>query len=171
MCPVKLGEDFDEFVRRSSGSLLRASYLLAGDRGHAEDLLQETLLRTARRWRVARAAPEAYARRVLVNLTRDRWRTLQRRPAEDLVAENQRAAVYDLAGGNVDRQVIAASFRLLPQQQRAVAVLRLWEEMSVTETAELLGLSEGTVKSYTSRAVTHLRELLSESVERDHDAH
>ncbi len=169
---MKLGEDFDEFVRRSSGSLLRTGYLLAGDRGHAEDLLQEALLRTARRWRVARAAPEAYARRVLVNLTRDRWRTLQRRPAEDLVADNQRgAAVDDLAGGNVDRHLIAASFRLLPQQQRAVAVLRLWEGMSVTETAELLGLSEGTVKSYTSRAVTHLRELLSESVERDHDAH
>lgn len=169
---MKLGEDFDEFVRRSSGSLLRTGYLLAGDRGHAEDLVQEALLRTARRWRVAQAAPEAYARRVLVNLTRDRWRWLQRRPAEHLVAENQRGAVVDdLAGGNVDRQVIAASFRVLPQQQRAVAVLRLWEGMSVTETAELLGLSEGTVKSYTSRAVTHLRELLSESVERGHDAH
>ena len=169
---MKLGEDFDEFVRRSSGSLLRTGYLLAGDRGHAEDLLQEALLRTARRWRVARAAPEAYARRVLVNLTRDRWRTLQRRPAEDLVADTLLgAAVDDPAGGNADRHLIAASFRLLPQQQRAVAVLRLWEGMSVTETAELLGLSEGTVKSYTARAVAHLRELLPELVERDHDVH
>jgi RNA polymerase sigma-70 factor (sigma-E family) len=169
---MKLGEDFDEFVRRSSGSLLRTGYLLAGDRGHAEDLVQEALLRTARRWRVARAAPEAYARRVLVNLARDRWRALQRRPPEDLVAEARRgAALDDPAGGSADRHLIAAGLRLLPPQQRAVAVLRLWEGMPVAETAQLLGLSEGTVKSYTARAVAHLRELLSEPAGRDHDVH
>jgi RNA polymerase sigma-70 factor (sigma-E family) len=162
---VKLGEDFDEFVRRSSGSLLRTGYLLAGDRGHAEDLLQDALLRTARNWRTARAAPEAYARRVLVNLTRDRWRALKRRPAEDLTAcSDQGAAVADPATAWADRHVIAASIWLLPEQQRAVVVLRLWDEMSVRETAELLGISEGTVKSYTSRAVARLRELLSTSI-------
>ena len=168
---MKLGDDFDRFVRCSSGPLLRTGYLLVGDRGHAEDALQETLLRTARHWRVARDAPEAYARRVLVNVTKDRWRSLQRRPAENLLADaDQGVAVGDPAAGWTDRHLIAASFRQLPDQQRAVAVLRLWDGMSVTETAELLGISEGTVKSYTFRAVARLRELLSTSIGSDQDA-
>jgi DNA-directed RNA polymerase specialized sigma24 family protein len=76
------GEDFDAFVAAQSVSLLRTAYLLTGDRGHAEDLLQQVLVRTATRWRVAREAPEAYARRVLANLAKDRWRHLRRRPRE-----------------------------------------------------------------------------------------
>ena len=163
--PVRLGADFDEFVRASSGPLLRTGYLLAGDRGHAEDLLQETLLRVARHWRTARRAPESYARRVPINLAKDRWRALQRHPAEGLLGDaGCEVAVADRAGQSDDRQVIAASFRLLPGQQRAVAVLRLWEGLSVTETADLLQISEGTVKSYTARAVTRLRPVRYMSV-------
>ncbi|HEV2376595.1 MAG TPA: sigma factor [Streptosporangiaceae bacterium] len=77
---MRLGAGFDEFVRVSSGPLLRTGYLLTGDRGHAEDLLQETLLRVARHWRAARRTPEPYARRVLVNLAKDQWRALRRHP-------------------------------------------------------------------------------------------
>lgn len=161
---MKLGDDFDEFVRDSSGRLLRTSYLLVQDRSAAEDLLQETLLRTARRWRVARKSPEAYARRVLVNLTRDRWRLLRRRPVESLDA-HVASVESDPTEEWAERQDIVSSFRLLPDQQRAVAVLRLWEQMTVPETAELLGISEGTVKSYTARAVAHLRASLSMPVE------
>ena len=161
--PVRLGADFDEFVRVSAGPLLRTGYLLTGDRGHAEDLLQETLLRVARHWRTARRAPEWYARRVLINLATDRWRALQRQPAEKLLGDaGGGVAVADRVGQSDDRRVIAASFRLLPERQRAVAVLRLWEGLSVTETAALLQISEGTVKSYTARAVTRLRALLSD---------
>jgi RNA polymerase sigma-70 factor (sigma-E family) len=160
---VRLGADFDEFVQVSSGPLLRTGYLLAGDRGHAEDLLQETLLRVARHWRTARRAPESYARRVLINLAKDRWRALARHPAERLFGDaGCDVAVADRVGQSDDRRVIAASFRLLPEQQRAVAVLRLWEGLSVTETADLLQISEGTVKSYTARAVTRLRVLLAD---------
>ena len=77
---MRTGQEFDDFVRERSAVLLRTAYALVGDYGHAEDLLQTALLRTARRWTVARDAPEAYARRVLVNLCRDRVRWLRRRP-------------------------------------------------------------------------------------------
>src|SRR4051812_21203539 len=82
MIPARDRVAFDEFVSRSSDRLLRTAYLLCGDRGHAEDLVQTALMRTARRWRAARENPDAYARRVLVNLTKDRWRELSRRPSE-----------------------------------------------------------------------------------------
>ena len=73
---------FDNFVAAHSTALLRTAYLLTGDRGHAEDLLQTALLRTLRRWPAARDAPAEYVRRVLVNLSRDRIRLLGRRPRE-----------------------------------------------------------------------------------------
>jgi DNA-directed RNA polymerase specialized sigma24 family protein len=78
----ELDPAFEDFVRARSPSLLRTAFLLTGDRGHAEDLLQTTLLRVAWRWRAASARPDAYARRVLVNLSRDRWRNLSRRVRE-----------------------------------------------------------------------------------------
>ena len=71
---------FEAFVRTSSDHLLRTAYLLSGDRGYAEDLVQTALLRTARRWRAARRQPHAYARRIVINLAKDRWRGLSRRP-------------------------------------------------------------------------------------------
>ncbi len=64
------GAEFDDFVRRASPQLLRTSFLLVHDRGHAEDLLQEALVRTARHWHAASAAPEAYTRRVIVDALR-----------------------------------------------------------------------------------------------------
>src|SRR6516165_6914434 len=79
---MRVDPTFAAFVEGSSTALLRTAYLLTGDRGHAEDLLQTALLRTARRWSRARAAPEAYVRQVLVNLSKDRIRWLLRRPRE-----------------------------------------------------------------------------------------
>ena len=85
------------FVAASSDRLLRIAYLLTGDAGHAEDVVQSALLRTARRWRSARQSPEAYARTTVVNLVKDRWRGLGRRPIEaplehDVVATRDAAA-------------------------------------------------------------------------------
>ena len=77
-----MGADFDQFVLDRSSALLRAAVPLVGDRGHAEDLVQPVLLRVALRWRSARGQPEAYARRVLVDLSRDRWRRAGRRVTE-----------------------------------------------------------------------------------------
>src|SRR6201992_1795846 len=84
---MNTGQEFDDFVRGRSAALLRTAYALTGDRGHAEDILQTALMRTARRWAAARDAPEAYARRVLINLSRDRVRWLQRRPRESELSD------------------------------------------------------------------------------------
>lgn len=164
---MNLGPEFDEFVRASSARLLRTSYLLAGDRGEAEDMLQEALVRAARHWRTARNSPEAYTRRVIVNLATDRWRARQRRPAEVPVDEPaaQLPLVQQPAQQLGDRTVILDALRQLPYQQRAVAVLRYWEGAPVAETARLLGISPGTVKSYGARAIARLREILPDRIE------
>lgn len=156
---------FETFVERRSTDLLRTAYLLTGDRGHAEDLLQTALMRTAQHWLRARAAPEAYARQVLVNLSRDRTRRLFRRPREAPMApeaDNLPAADagYDQL---TDRRLIFGALAKLPTRQREVIVLRFFEDLSVEETAQLLGFAPGTVKSYTSRALARLRELLADS--------
>lgn len=155
---------FDEFVEDRSTALLRTAFLLTGDRGHAEDLLQTALLRTLRRWSRARAAPEAYARRVLVNLSKDRIRARGRRPPEaplpiDVSGLPEVDAGYDQVA---DRRVVSAALAELPPRQRQVVVLRFVEDLSVDQTAALLGCSSGTVKSYTTRALARLRELLAD---------
>lgn len=160
-----LGDDFDQFVRDSSNSLLRFAGLLIGDWAEAEDLLQVALLRTATHWSAARGAPAAYTRRVLINLSTDRWRNKSRRPRE----------VYNLA--TPDRGLDSAErsiterdelLRLIGQlsiQSRQVLVLRYFEDLSVAQTASLLGCDEGTVKSRSSRALAALRELLAASTD------
>lgn len=150
--------EFEAFVAASSDRLLRTAYLLVGDLGHAEDLVQQALLRTARRWRAARRAPEAYARTVVTNLAKDRWRALGRRPAEaplehDLPLEGPHPVL--------DRDVLVRAARRLPEGQRAVLVLRYFDDLSVEETAQVLGVSTGTVKSQTSRALAGLRAALA----------
>lgn len=160
---VNPGADFDDFVRRASPRLLRTSFLLARDRGRAEDLLQEALVRTARHWRAARAAPEAYTRRIIVNLATDSWRARQRRPVEIPLADGFANSPAELP--SAERQIILAALLELPYQQRAVAVLRYWDDVSVAETARLLGISEGTVKSYAARAIARLREILPSRIE------
>jgi RNA polymerase sigma-70 factor (sigma-E family) len=161
---MRMFASFDEFVEDRSTALLRTAFLLTGDRGHAEDLLQTTLLRTLRRWSKARAAPEAYARQVLVNLSKDRLRTRSRRPAEtamppDVTGLPSVDAGYDQVA---DRRVVLAALAELPPRQRQVVVLRFVEDLSVEQTADLLGCTEGTVKSQTARALARLRELLAD---------
>jgi RNA polymerase sigma-70 factor (sigma-E family) len=148
---------FEAFVEGASGRLMRTAYLLSGDRGHAEDLVQSTLLRTARRWPRARQQPEAYARRVLVNLAKDRWRTLRRRVDEVAVTEEPLVPEDD---GVLERERLLAAIRELPAGQRAVLVLRFFDDLSVAETAAALDCSEGTVKSQTARALDRMRSVL-----------
>jgi RNA polymerase sigma-70 factor (sigma-E family) len=160
---VRVDRSFEAFVDARSTALLRTAVLLTGDRGHAEDLLQTALMRTARHWSAARTAPEAYVRRVLVNLSRDRVRRLVRRPRETALPEGEQGlpatdAGYDRVG---DRRVVTAALARLPVRQRQVIVLRFYEDLPVEQVAELLGCSTGTVKSYTSRALSRLRELLA----------
>jgi RNA polymerase sigma-70 factor (sigma-E family) len=156
---------FDDFVAASSHRLLRTAYLLCGDHGHAEDLVQTALLRTARRWRQARDSPEAYARAVVVNLAKDRWRQLGRQPAEsplDMDVPDPHVDVFS------ERDVLLRAAQRLPAGQRAVLVLRYFDDLSVEETAAALGCSTGTVKSQTSRALDNLRAALIPTQENAH---
>jgi RNA polymerase sigma-70 factor (sigma-E family) len=162
--------EFAAYAARDSGRLTGFACLLVGSRPDAEDLVQLALLRAAGRWRVAREQPEAYTRAVLVNLARDRWRRLRRRPeslAGDL-ARGATGALSDLAASQsaaavLDRELLVRACRRLPVQQRAVLVLRFWEDRSVAETAAVLGCSIGSVKSHTHRALARLRDVLAES--------
>jgi RNA polymerase sigma-70 factor (sigma-E family) len=161
---VRVDPSFDDFVAASSTALLRTAYLLTGDRGHAEDMLQTALLRAARRWSSARDAPEPYVRRVLVNLSHDRRRRLFRRPREAPLPPDP-----DLVPGSdpgIDRLheqgSLMRALATLPIRQRQVVVLRYFEDLSVEQTAQLLGCATGTVKSYASRALSRLRDVLAE---------
>lgn len=157
---------FEAFVAGGSTGLLRSAYLLCGDRSEAEDLLQLTLLRVSRRWAAASEAPEAYARRVLVNLSRDRVRRTRRRVSEVPWGEQaesvprQGDVLEEVAG----RDAVIGALARLPLRQREVLVLRFYADLSVAETAEATGTSEGTVKSNTSRALARMRELLAEPI-------
>lgn len=154
---------FEAFVADASGRLVRTAYLLCGDRGHAEDLVQTALLRTARRWQRARRHPEAYARRVLVNLAKDRWRSLGRRVAEvSTEIDVGLALVAPEDDALLERQRLLDAVRLLPPGQRAVLVLRFFDDLSVAETSAVLECSEGTVKSQTSRALDRIRAVLDQ---------
>jgi RNA polymerase sigma-70 factor (sigma-E family) len=166
---MKKGQEFEDFVLARSAVLLRTAYALVGDYGHAEDMLQTALLRTAQRWAAARDAPEAYVRQVLVNLCRDRVRWLRRRPRESVLAEGAATpgAVDGLAEQVGQRHSVIQALRHLPAAQRHVIVLRFLEDLSVAETADLLGISEGTVKSYTARALSTLRVIFNDTAAAD----
>lgn len=154
---------YERFVADSSAWLLRTAYLLTGERAAAEDLLQLTLLRTARRWHAAQKAPEAYARRVLVNLVRDRQRRAARRAEERPFEEATTELLWaraDHADAVAGRDEVIQALARLPIEQREVLVLRFYADLSVAESAAALDTSEGTVKSRTSRALARMRELL-----------
>ena len=159
-----LDADFERFVAQRSATLLRTAFLLVGDRGEAEDLLQTALLRTALKWPGVRGEPDAYARQVLVNLARDRWRRLKRRPVEHPMDDLPPALARhrDHADTVVDNQLLAAGLAALSQRQREVLALRYFEDLSVADTAAIMGASQGTVKSYTSRALQQLRQFLGD---------
>jgi RNA polymerase sigma-70 factor (sigma-E family) len=160
---MRVDPSFAVFVEQRSTALVRTAYLLTGDRGHAEDLVQTALLRTARHWARARDAPEAYVRRVLVNLSRDRVRSLFRRPRESPLPDEVDIWSVDAGYEQVtERRAVVRALAQLAPRQRQVIVLRFFEDLSVEQTAELLGFSAGTVKSYTSRALARLRELLAD---------
>ncbi len=150
--------DFADFVTGAHASLLRTARLLTGDAHAAEDLVQAALVRVYLRW--GRSAgwesPQAYARKAVVNLyatwRRRRWHTEVVRPEGDRTADGQ-----DMAGSAEARLELARALATLPRAQRAVVVLRFYEDLSVEQTAELLGCSPGTVKSRTSRAWERLR--------------
>ncbi len=165
-------DGFRAFVASRSAALARTAYLLTGDAHLAEDLLQEALTRVATRWdRIGVGGdPEPYVRRVLYTCAVDGWR---RRRVVELVTDTP----PELRGPGDDADVVArrlvlrdALARLTPRQ-RAVLVLRFYEDRTEAQTADILGCSLSTVKSQTKHALARLRQLAPElaSTFRDHD--
>jgi RNA polymerase sigma-70 factor (sigma-E family) len=158
-------QEFERFVTDRTAPLLRTAYLMAGNLAEAEDLVQEALLRVARRWPRVQVMehPAAYARQVLVNMALDGAAQRARRSGE--LAAADRAGTYDPVDTRAQRdlhevdtqQELLGALATLPARQRAIIVLRYWEDLPEAEVAEILGCSTGTVKSTASRGLARLR--------------
>lgn len=148
------------FVKEAWRRHLRLALLLTGDQGHAEELLQDSLVKVYERWRrvAERDDPHAYLRRVIANNHISMWR---RRRRENLVADvPERAGLEHRADPHAEelRRVLLS----LPPRQRAVIVLRHYEDLPEREIARLLGCSVGNVKSQHARGMVKLRDLIRE---------
>lgn len=158
--------EFASFVSSASPGLLRTAWLLTGDKASAEDLVQEALVRLYPKWRrVSGGQPLAYARRIMVNLNKDRWRkeggvrhtsaeVLDALPADD---GPQRTSDQ--------RDELTRLLRRLPPREREVLVLRHYVDLPEKDVADLLGISVGTVKSTAAHGLSTLRNLMAVSGE------
>lgn len=147
-------EGFDEWAARSAPPLQRSAYLLTGDWELAKDLVQHACAACWPRFETL-ADPDAYARTVMVRTAASWWRRKWR--GEMPHAELPEIPAND-TWSHVDRRhVLAVALRALPARQRAVLVLRFYDDLSETETAAVLGWPIGTVKSTTARALQSLR--------------
>ncbi|GAA5107370.1 SigE family RNA polymerase sigma factor [Alloalcanivorax gelatiniphagus] len=149
-----------EFVSARQDHLRRIALAVTGDWHTADDVLQTALLKLYFAWPRIRAdgSPEAYARRIIMRCDVDRrrrpWR--RERPSEEL------PDVAAASGTGVEeRSALFDALQGLPEQQRKVVVLRHWLGLSVRETADELGISEGTVKSHSSRGLASLGAVLT----------
>lgn len=147
--------DFDEFVAARSSALLRTAYLLTRDHALAEDLLQAALTKAWFAWSRVEGRPEPYVRKILVNTYASWWR--RRWNGEHATDDLPEHARDDHGDGVTTSHDLWTAMERLPRRQRAVVVLRYFEDLSAAETADLLGCSVGTVKSQTSKALAKLR--------------
>jgi RNA polymerase sigma-70 factor (sigma-E family) len=158
-------ESFVEFVAARGDALLRTAALMCGARQDAEDILQTALEKAYRHWgRLETGSdPEPYVRKILVNLVISRarrWKVLReihmaRLPETPSASPNHSVEL---------RGTLMEELRRLGPRQRAVLVLRFWEDLSEAETAQALGCSIGTVKSQASRGLARLRERLDKNL-------
>jgi RNA polymerase sigma-70 factor (sigma-E family) len=161
--------EFDSFVRTRTPALLRSAYLLTGDQHLAEDLVQSALARTHRSWRRLHHSgnAEAYTRKTMYHLQVSWWR--RGRVAEsmpgDLPEPRRRGGEPDHAQQIALRLSLRAALLKLSTKQRAVLVLRFFEDRTEAEVADLLGVTVGTVKSQTAKALARLRTVAPELAE------
>jgi RNA polymerase sigma-70 factor (sigma-E family) len=151
-------EEFTDFVRARGAALRRTAFFLTGDWQEAEDVTQTSLARLYVAWgRVESSGADAYARRIVVRSVVDARRRFWRRerPAEVLP---DTATVPD--DPTEDRLDLVRALAMLAPRQRALLVLRYWDDLPVTQVAEVLSMSPGTVKSGTARALESLRRVL-----------
>jgi RNA polymerase sigma-70 factor (sigma-E family) len=147
-------EDFEAFVAARYDALLRTAYLLTGDHHDAEDLLQQSLVKAVGAWKRIEGDPEPYVRTILVRQNVSRWRRRRWRELTTDSPPETRAADE----GADDRMALHSALGVLAPRQRAVIVLRYYEDLTETQTAEALGISVGTVKSQARDALQRLRE-------------
>jgi RNA polymerase sigma-70 factor (sigma-E family) len=157
---------FEHFVGESTSDLLRTAYLLTWNLAEAEDLLQEAFLRTARRWPAIKKMdhPHAYVRRIVVNLALAGAERRSRFAVELDARHDEHLELYsdprpEEALGAIDtRSELLRMVATLPRRQRAVLVLRYFEDLSEAEIANCLGWPIGTVKSTAARALDRLQQ-------------
>ncbi len=160
-------DQFIDFASSTQQALYRQAYLLTGDIGTAEDLVQETLLKVYRVWHRGSGVdhPLAYSRRVLMN----EFLARRRRPQFAVASGPHQAEIAaqnaTMSDGPVDRLTLVQALGLLPPRTRAVLVLRYWEDLSIEQAAQALDCSPGTVKSTAARGLSRLRGLLGDTFE------
>lgn len=148
--------DFESFVIARRPALLRTAYLLTGNHHDAEDLVQSALIKVVPKWARIKDRPEAYVRQVLARESVNRWRTRRwREVTTDAVPD---AMQHD----STERIALLDDLRRLPPRQRAVLVLRYFDDLTEADTAAALGISVGTVKSHTRDALATLRNQTSD---------
>jgi RNA polymerase sigma-70 factor (sigma-E family) len=156
--------EFREWAGARQAALRRTAFLLCGDWHRAEDLVQETLTKMYRRWPqlIRRDAIESYARRVLTNAHIDDRRRRSSTEVSIAIVPGDWEAADSAVDGDLDeraalRLTMLSALEKMPPSQRAVLVLRYWEDLTQSQTAEILGCSEGNVKSQASRGLQSLR--------------
>lgn len=147
-------ESFEEYVAARRAALLRTAYLLTGHHQDAEDLVQVALVKVVPTWSRIADDPEPYVRKVLVHESVSRWR---RRRWREIHTDRLPDAATE--GPGADRVALQQALALLAPRQRAVVVLRYYEDLTERETATVLGISVGTVKSQARDALSRLRGL------------
>ncbi|MFC5833406.1 SigE family RNA polymerase sigma factor [Nonomuraea insulae] len=152
---------FDDFVAEQAGTLLRYGYVLTGNPHDAADLVQETLIRLRGAWpRVRRKdSPHSYARTTMARLHISVWRRHRR---EHLTGEPPEGVHHEVFPPD-EEQGLWEELAALPRRQRAVLVLRYYEQLTDAEIAKVLGISTGTVRSQAFRGLAKLRSSLSSS--------
>ncbi|MCI0689981.1 MAG: SigE family RNA polymerase sigma factor [Sporichthyaceae bacterium] len=152
---------FRDLVATRSTALLRFAYLVVGDPVEAEDLLQTALVKTYLAWSRIRdpGAVDAYVRRIIATTATSWWRSRQRRPQP--VGYLPERTDSDQFGPWTERDAMWSALVALPARQRAVLVLRYYEDLSEIEIAETLGIARGSVKSHASRGLATLRQRLA----------
>lgn len=143
--------DFEQFVIARREALLRTAYLLTGDHHDAEDLVQSALIKAVPKWSRIENRPEPYVRQVLARESVNRWRRRRwREVTTDVIPETMH---HD----STDRVALLEDLRRLSPRQRAVLVLRYFDDLTEADTAAALGISVGTVKSHIRDALARLR--------------
>lgn len=149
-------EAFSVWARERQGALLRLAVLVSGDRQRAEDLVQDALTKVALRWgRLHDQNPDAYARQVIARTHVSWWRRTRRETALEHLPETHG---LDPSHAVERRLLLDRALAALTPRQRAVVVLRYYEDLTVAHVADTLGVSTGTVKSQTHLALRRMRE-------------